>query len=167
MSKWEMVRLVSGSAFVTRLFEVVRLNEETVWLTQEQMALLFGRERYVISKHIRNIFTEGELSKRVVCAFFAHTTQHGAIKEKTQTQMVEEFLPRTTRTTRTRFAGIFSRKDARGCRKSIRYLVCNLFFIFNHRVHRVSQSKDHDFVLKLCETLELLTQYLKPLWFSS
>ena len=42
----------------------VRLEEETVWLTQEQMALLFGRERSVITKHIRNIFTEGELGEK-------------------------------------------------------------------------------------------------------
>ena len=58
----------------------VRIDEETVWLNQEQMALLFGRERSVITKHIRNIFSEGEWSKKLVCAFFAHTTQHGAIK---------------------------------------------------------------------------------------
>lgn len=39
----------------------VRLDRESVWLTQEQMALLFGRERSVITKHIRNVFAEGEL----------------------------------------------------------------------------------------------------------
>jgi len=69
----------------------VRLVEETVWLTQEQMALLFGRERSVITKHIRNIFSEGELDKKVVCAFFALTTQHGAIKGKTQIISVEYY----------------------------------------------------------------------------
>ena len=69
----------------------VRLVEETVWLTQEQMALLFGRERSVITKHIRNIFSEGELNKKVVCAFFALTTQHGAIKGKTQIISVEYY----------------------------------------------------------------------------
>ncbi|MDR0306618.1 MAG: virulence RhuM family protein [Chitinispirillales bacterium] len=42
----------------------VRINEETVWLTQEQMGLLFGRERSVITKHIRNIFMEGELVEK-------------------------------------------------------------------------------------------------------
>lgn len=39
----------------------VRLEGETVWLSQEQMAQLFERERSVISKHLRNIFREGEL----------------------------------------------------------------------------------------------------------
>ena len=47
---------------VTRL--EVRVNEETVWLTQMQMAELFGRERTVITKHIRNIFAEQELDEK-------------------------------------------------------------------------------------------------------
>jgi len=42
----------------------VRMEGETLWLTQAQMAELFGRERSVISKHIRNIFSEGELDKK-------------------------------------------------------------------------------------------------------
>lgn len=41
----------------------VRLDGESVWLTQEQMGLLFGRERSVITKHIRNVFAEGELDE--------------------------------------------------------------------------------------------------------
>lgn len=41
----------------------VKLDQETVWLTQEQMSLLFGRERSVITKHLGNIFREGELDK--------------------------------------------------------------------------------------------------------
>ena len=46
---------------------------------------MFGRDRTVIGRHIRNIFAEGELEENEVCAIFAHTTQHGAIKGKTQT----------------------------------------------------------------------------------
>ena len=41
----------------------VKLEKETVWLTQNQMAELFGRDRTVITRHIRNIFKEGELDK--------------------------------------------------------------------------------------------------------
>jgi hypothetical protein len=63
----------------------VRIEHETVWLTQGQMGILFGRDRTVINRHIRNIFVEGELSEDMVCANFAHTTQHGAIKGKSQT----------------------------------------------------------------------------------
>jgi len=49
----------------------VKLDRETVWLTQEQMGKLFGRERSVITKHIRNVFTEGELVEDSVSAKFA------------------------------------------------------------------------------------------------
>lgn len=53
----------------------VLIQDETVWLTQEQMGELFGRDRTVISKHIKNIFAEGELDENMVCANFAHTTK--------------------------------------------------------------------------------------------
>src|SRR5215469_14383152 len=62
----------------------VHLENETVWLSQEQMALLFGKGRSTITEHIRNIFAEGELQENVVCRKFRHTTQHGAIEWKTQ-----------------------------------------------------------------------------------
>lgn len=57
----------------------VKLNQETVWLTQEQMSLLFGRERSVITKHINNIFRENELDEKSVRAFFAQTATDGKI----------------------------------------------------------------------------------------
>ena len=43
----------------------VRLEEETVWLTQDQMALLFGKGRSTITEHIGNLFKEGELDVKV------------------------------------------------------------------------------------------------------
>jgi hypothetical protein len=55
----------------------VRLERETVWLTQQQMSELFGRERSVITKHIRNAFKEGELDQAAVCANFARTAADG------------------------------------------------------------------------------------------
>lgn len=55
----------------------VRLDRETVWLTQDQMSQLFGRERSVVTKHIRNVFREGELAPEAVCAKFAHTAADG------------------------------------------------------------------------------------------
>lgn len=63
-------------------------EKETLWLLQDQIAQLFGRERSVITKHLRNIFKEEELDEKVVSAFFAHTTLHGALKGKTQTKSV-------------------------------------------------------------------------------
>lgn len=55
----------------------VKLDQDTVWLTQEQMSLLFGRERSVITKHIKNLFKETELDENSVCAFFAQTATDG------------------------------------------------------------------------------------------
>jgi hypothetical protein len=52
-------------------------EQETVWLRQEQMSQLFGRERSVISKHLRNVFAEAELDADAVCAKFAHTAADG------------------------------------------------------------------------------------------
>jgi len=62
----------------------VRFENETVWLSQEQMAQLFGKGRTTITGHIQNIFKEGELNEDVVCRNFRLTTQHGAIEGKTQ-----------------------------------------------------------------------------------
>ena len=61
-----------------------RLIEESVWLTQAQIAELFQKSRVTITEHINNIFKEGELIEEVVCRKFRHTTQHGAIIGKTQ-----------------------------------------------------------------------------------
>ena len=69
----------------------VRLEEETVWLTQEQMAMLFGKARNTITEHIQNVFKEGELDEKVVCRNFRHTTQHGAIQGKTQDTSVKYY----------------------------------------------------------------------------
>lgn len=66
----------------------VTLSGDTVWLTADQMAELFQRNKSTISRHIRNIFESGELEEQLVVAFFATTTQHGAIEGKTQTHDV-------------------------------------------------------------------------------
>lgn len=50
---------------------------DTVWLSIDQMAELFQRDRGVIGKHVRNIFKEGELQKEAVWAKFAYTTSDG------------------------------------------------------------------------------------------
>lgn len=67
----------------------VNMKDETVWLSLEQMSKLFDRDRTVITRHINNIFKNHELSKDEVCAKFAHTTEHGAIKGKTQTRELD------------------------------------------------------------------------------
>lgn len=65
----------------------VQMHDESMWLTQEQMVKLFQRDKSVISRHIKNIFEEGELDEKEVVAFFATTSAHGAIEGLTQTHM--------------------------------------------------------------------------------
>ena len=55
----------------------VHLKEETVWLSQKQISILFGTERSVITKHINNIFRTEEPEKNSVCAKFALTATDG------------------------------------------------------------------------------------------
>ena len=66
----------------------VRLDRETVWLTQEQMSQLFGRERSVITKHVRNVFRERELEPGATCAKFAQVQTEG---DRTVTRDVDHY----------------------------------------------------------------------------
>jgi len=69
----------------------VQFKDETVWLSLDQMAELFQRNKSTISRHIRNVFEDGELNPEVVVANFATTTPHGAIDGKSQTHSVQFF----------------------------------------------------------------------------
>ncbi len=69
----------------------VRFEEETVWLTQDQISVLFDKARSTITEHIQNVFKEGELNEEVACRNFRLTTQHGAIEGKTQEIQVKHY----------------------------------------------------------------------------
>ncbi len=53
----------------------VNMKDETVWLSQQQMAQLFGKDRKTITRHIQNIYKDGELEEKQVCSFFEHTAR--------------------------------------------------------------------------------------------
>ena len=57
----------------------VNMKDETVWLTQAQMAKLFDKDRKTITRHIQNIYEDGELEQNQVCSFFEHTASDGKI----------------------------------------------------------------------------------------
>ena len=67
----------------------VILKDETIWCTQKAMAQLFNVGVPAISKHLKNIFNEGELDSDVVVSKMEITTRHGAIEGKTQTNEVD------------------------------------------------------------------------------
>lgn len=67
----------------------VVIKDETIWCTQKAMAQLFGIQRPAITKHLGNIFKEGELDENVVCSILELTTEHGAIEGKTQKNLTK------------------------------------------------------------------------------
>ena len=76
MNKYEIVKFVDDEV---KLDVNISPLEKTIWINIEQMSVLFERDRSVISKHIKNIFLEGELLEDSVCAFFAHTANDGKV----------------------------------------------------------------------------------------
>lgn len=68
----------------------VNMKDETVWLSIDQMAKLFERDKSVIFRHIKNAVNE-ELNEEVVVAKFANTTKHGAIDGKQQTHIIDYY----------------------------------------------------------------------------
>lgn len=69
----------------------IYLHNETIWLTQQKIADLFGVKRPAITKHLKNIFESGELNEEVVSSILEHTTKHGAIEGKTQETKVKYY----------------------------------------------------------------------------
>jgi len=69
----------------------VQLMDDTVWLTQAQMSVLFGKAKSTISEHISHVFTEGELDEQVAVRGFRITTAHGAVAGKTQQSPIKAY----------------------------------------------------------------------------
>ncbi len=69
----------------------IYLQNETIWLTQQKIADLFGVQRPAITKHLKNIFETGELKESGVSSILEHTTQHGAMEGKTQETKVKYY----------------------------------------------------------------------------
>ena len=67
------------------------VRDESIWLTQKEMAELFDVNKSSISRHLRNIFADGELDEQVVVAKIATTSQHGAMADKTQTTLSQYY----------------------------------------------------------------------------
>ena len=60
----------------------VRVEDETVWLTQKLISVLFDKGRSTITEHLRNIFESGELDEKAVCRDFRHTAEDGKDSHK-------------------------------------------------------------------------------------
>ncbi len=83
MMNKELQFLIYSTPKENVLVDVV-VKDENIWVTQKAMAELFGVKVPAISKHLKNIFEEGELQQEVVVSKMEITTQHGALADKTQ-----------------------------------------------------------------------------------
>ena len=70
----------------------VRLENETVWLTQEQIANLFGTKRPAITKHLANIYTSGELEREGICSILEHMGNDGKQSYRTMFYNLDAIL---------------------------------------------------------------------------
>ncbi len=86
LSNFVIFQTVNGKVNIDVFFQ-----DETIWLTQKLIAELFEKGRSTITEHLKKIFSDGELNEKVVCRDFRHTTQHGAIKGKTQNKEVKYY----------------------------------------------------------------------------
>lgn len=88
MSKGEIIiyQTADGSTSLD-----IKLEQETIWLNQKQIAELFGTKRPAITKYLKNIFLSGELEENRVCSILEHTTPHGTMADKMQTTEVKYY----------------------------------------------------------------------------
>ena len=86
MKKNEIILFKSRDGMVSL---PVSVEADTVWLSLSQMAQLFGKDKSVIFRHVKNAVTEGEIDPAVSVAKFAMVTPHGAIANKIRVQNVD------------------------------------------------------------------------------
>lgn len=77
---------------LVKMEALVDPSGETIWPTQKAIAALFKVDRSVITKHLRNVFTTGELEEKSVCAIFAHTASDGKNTTRCTTIWMLSFL---------------------------------------------------------------------------
>lgn len=161
--QFEIYKSVNGETSVEVTFE-----KETVWLNQAQLSDLFGRDRTVVGRHIRNIFKEGELEEEVVSADFAHTTQHGAIKGKTQTKQTKFYNLDVIISVGYRVKSIQGTHFRQWANKRLKEYLIQGYSVNNKRLHQLQNSfkllkgiTENKEVQKpqIKEVIEVLTDY--------
>jgi death-on-curing family protein len=126
---------------------------ETIWANLDQISQLFNRDKSVISRHIKNIFKEEELVREVVIAFFATTTEHGAIKGKTQTKKVVYYNLDLILSVGYRVNSKIATQFRQWATQTLKQHITKGFTI---NESRIQQNKD--LFLKTIEDLKLLTE---------
>jgi len=129
------------------------VSTDTIWASKKQIATIFGVDRSVVSRHIKNIFQDKELEKKVVCAKFAHTTQHGALKEKIQTNQVEFYNLDIILAVGYRTKSSVAVEFRRWATKTLKQHITQGFTINPKRI-----KENHEAFLRAVEDIRLLSQ---------
>ena len=126
---------------------------ETIWASKKQISDIFEIDRSVVSKHIKKIFLENELDPKVVCAKFAHTTQHGAIKDKQQKSIIEYYNLDIILAVGYRTNSKIATQFRQWATQTLKQHITKGFTINESRI-----QENKDLFLKTIEDLKLLTE---------
>lgn len=126
---------------------------ETIWANKLQIAEIFGIDRSVVSRHIKNIFLDKELDEKLVRANFAHTTKHGSIKGKTQTRSLEHYNLDIILAVGYRAKSSLAVEFRKWATKTLKQHIAQGFTINKNRI-----KKNHQEFLKAIEDVKILAK---------
>lgn len=150
----------------------VKLEKETVWLTQKQIAVLFGTQRPAITKHLNNVFKSKELEENSVCSILEHTAEDGktystqfynldaiiSIGYRVNSQRATQFRIWATKILKDHIIGGYTLNEKRLLKKSeqLKELQGTIAFLQRKARHKLLESKTQ-------EILNLLSEYAKSI----
>lgn len=142
----------------------VIVKDETLWATQKAIANLFGVGVPAISKHLKNIFESGELDEKVVVSILENTTQHGAIKGKTQKKSVKFYNLDAIISVGYRVNSIKATKFRIWATNVLKEYIQKGFKIDEERMKRGGEVFGKDYFRELLETVRSIRASERRIW---
>jgi len=140
------------------------IKDETIWLTQKSMSELFDVDRTSITRHLKNIFESGELEEEVVCVEIAHTTQHGAIADKTQTKEVKYYNLDAIISVGYRVNSLKATRFRQWATKILREYITKGFVLDDERLKQGNKVFDKDYFKELLERVRSIRASERRIW---
>lgn len=142
----------------------VVVKDGTIWCTQKAMAQLFGVGIPAISKHLKNIFEDGELQKGVVVSEMETTTPHGAIKGKTQTSQVEFYSLDAIISVGYRVNSIKATKFRQWATVVLKEYITKGFVLDDNRLKQGNEVLGKDYFRELLERVRSIRASERRIW---
>lgn len=142
----------------------VVIKDETIWCTQKTMAHLFGVGIPAISKHLKNIFTEGELQKDVVVSKMEITTRHGAIEGKTQISAVDFYHLDAIISVGYRVSSARATKFRQWATKTLNEYIRKGFVLDDKRLKQGTATFGKDYFRELLERVRSIRASERRIW---